>query len=182
MRELWTVFSICYTGFMEKALAERIERARVILETARHAAIATVNEDGTPHNTPLVFIRDDKLDYIYWGSHPESLHSKNAIRTGNVFMVVYDMIKRGGLYIQAMNAHELSGAELVKALKIRNDMFVAQGGEPIQLAYYQGNSPQRMYAAKTAHVWVNVAERDAQGDVLKDSRVEISRSDLLVHS
>ena len=158
---------------MNEDLKARINRARELLTTSRHAAIATVNEDGSPHNTPLRFLYDSKLQYIYWGSHPESLHSLNAARTGKVFVVIYDAMQRGGLYIKAENAHALDGDELRKALEVHNTFRIKEGSKPLTIDYYTGDSPQRMWSAKMTHFWVNSTKRDAQGHVAKDGREEI---------
>ncbi|MDB5170277.1 MAG: hypothetical protein JWN82_673 [Candidatus Saccharibacteria bacterium] len=164
---------------MNQALAERIQRAKVLLETARHATMATVNVDGTPHNTPFFFIHGEKLEYIYWGSHPDALHSQNIVRTGNVFIVVYDMMEKGGLYIKGTKAHKLSGSELEKALEIHNVLRAKEGSKPIDLSYYTGDSPQRMYATKPTNFWVNIGKKSKEGMMLQDLRVEVNLADLI---
>jgi general stress protein 26 len=60
--------------------ATHIARAKALLGTVWFATMATVNEDGSPHNTPFLFLRAKDLSRIYWGSHPNSLHSKNIVR------------------------------------------------------------------------------------------------------
>lgn len=40
---------------------ERVKRAQELLVTAKHVAIATVNADGSPHNTPVFMAFDDGL-------------------------------------------------------------------------------------------------------------------------
>jgi predicted pyridoxine 5'-phosphate oxidase superfamily flavin-nucleotide-binding protein len=37
----------------EQTIRQRIERARELLHTVRHVALATVNEDGSLHNAPV---------------------------------------------------------------------------------------------------------------------------------
>ena len=69
-------------------IRERIDRAKELLATGRHGAMATVNADGSPHNTPFYLILDDTLEHIYFGSHPQSVHTQNVIRTGDMFIVV----------------------------------------------------------------------------------------------
>jgi len=164
---------------MKEDLENKIKRAKELLKTSRHISIATVNEDGSPHNSPVLLIYDPKLEYIYWGSHPESLHSKNIIRTGQIFAALYDRIERGGLYIKAENARILEGEELLKGLAIHNEFRAREGFEPLELAYYTGNSPQRMWRATITNFWVNYADRDADGNVIKDGRFEITAKDLL---
>lgn len=160
-------------------LENKIKRAKELITTSRHISLATVNDDGSPHNSPVRFIYDPKLEHIYWGSHPESIHSKNIQRTGQVFAVLFDRIERGGLYMKGEDAQELSGKELEKALKIHNEFRVREGSEPLELNYYTGTSPQRMWGAKIINFWVNYAERGRDGHLIKDGRIEISAQDLL---
>ena len=164
---------------MNEDLQNKIKRARELLTTSRHISIATVNEDGSPHNSPLRFIYDPKLEYIYWGSHPDSMHSKNIIRTGQIFTVLYDRIERGGLYMKCDNAHELKDKELEEALKIHNSVRIKEGSEVLELSYYTGDSPQRMWGARITNFWVNYADRGADGHLSKDGRMEIFSKDLL---
>jgi hypothetical protein len=101
---------------------EQIELARKLLKTVRHAAYATVNEDGTPHNSPLFLIYNEDLTKLYIGSYSESLHVKNMLRTGRVLAVIYDSFVKGqgGIYITGVNARECEGDELVEALRVHN--------------------------------------------------------------
>jgi len=68
-------------------LENKIKRAKELITTSRHVSIATVNEDGSPHNSPVRFLYDQNFEYIYWGSHPESTHSKNITRTGKYLLL-----------------------------------------------------------------------------------------------
>lgn len=164
----------------DELLAQHIERARELLGTARHASMATVNDDGSPHNTPYFFMYDDTLDHLYWGSHPESQHSKNLLRTGQLFVVLYDMMERGGLYIRAEQGHMVEGEELAKALDVHNKFRARDGKLPIPEAYYAGTkSPQRMWTAVPTNFWVNGVERDADGWIARDIRIEVEAKDLL---
>lgn len=162
----------------QKTIEEQIERAKELLKTARHAAMATVNEDGTPHNTPFMFLHDDLLEYIYWGSHPASEHSKNIVRTGQIFVVLYDATERGGLYMKAHEAHQLEGSELESALAIHNTVRDSRGLGRLPLGYYLGDSPQRMWSARITQLWVNGTKRDEDGHIIQDIRTEISSSDV----
>ncbi len=119
----------------------RILGAKELLKTVRHAAIATVNEDGTPHNTPLFLIRSARLDAIYWSSHPDSLHSKNIERTGNIFVVLYEANQGGGLYIKAVNAHPVSGSELEVALTVHNNIRADEGKDPLPPFFLHKRQP-----------------------------------------
>lgn len=164
---------------MDNDLKKKIERAKELLNTVRHAAMATVNVDGSPHNTPYFFMRSPDLRHLYWGSHLDSLHSQNVARTGQIFVVLYDAQERGGLYIQADDAHIAEGSELEAALKAHNDRRAAEGKDPLPISYYQGKNPQRMYIATVRKLWTVASERDKNGLLTRDVRVEITREQLL---
>ena len=164
---------------MQKTLTEQIERAKELLKTRRHASMATVNGDGTPHNTPFMLMYDDALEHIYWGSHPASEHSKNVLRTGQIFVVLYDAVERGGLYIRAQNAHQVEGGELDTALAIHNKIRAERGQDQLQLSYYIDASPQRLWSASITQLWVNGTKRGDDGHIIQDIRTEIDASDLL---
>jgi hypothetical protein len=165
--------------FSDPKIPERIERARVLLATVKHAAMATVNADGTPHNSPYLFMISDDRQHLYWGSHPRSEHSQNILRTGQLFVVVYDAFERGGLYIEADGGHVLEGPELDAGLAAHNAVRRRLGsGEPLTRHYYE-SSEQRMWGARTQRFWVNQAQRGADGLVVRDWRYEIARDELL---
>jgi hypothetical protein len=141
--------------------------------------MATVNEDGSPHNTPYFFMCSADLTRLYWGSHPQSLHSQNVARSGQVFVVLYEADKRGGLYIRADNARIAEGDALNEALAEHNRRRELQGKDAISLDYYQGGMPQRMYIAETKQFWVNGTERGSDGYIIRDIRTEVPRETLL---
>lgn len=163
---------------MDTIQKERIRRAQELLKTARHAAMATVNADGSPHNTPFFFLHDDHLEHIFWSSHPGSLHSQNIVRSGQLFVVIYDKNEGGGLYIKCQNGHELSGVELKNALKMHNKLRIQEGKKPLAPDYYSDTSPQRMYGATTLMFWVNIAKRNSDGYIVSEYRHEVQRQDI----
>jgi len=167
----------------DKQVRDHLKRAKEMLKDARFASIATVNADGTPHNSPLYLVVDDTVEHICFGSHPESLHVQNINRTGNIFAVVYDMtLTEGfyvGLYIRAVNGRELSGTELDAGLQALNATRRREGRESLTAAYYQGVTPQRMYGADIAELWVNVVDQDDSGNVVREYRYPIGVQDLL---
>jgi hypothetical protein len=152
---------------MQLDVSAQLTRAVELLSTVRHATMATVNADGSPHNTPFFFLYSPDLRYIFWGSHPAALHSQNVARTGQIFVVLYDAVERGGLFIRADEARAVEGDELV------------EGKDPLPISYYQGDKPQRMYRAATQQFWTNGSERDEQGLLVRDVRFEIGREQLL---
>lgn len=161
------------------ALEAHITRAKELLATVRHAAMATVNEDGSPHNTPVQFQLDETQRFIYWASNPTAQHSQNVSRTGQLFVVVYTPGEGIGLYLRARAAHELSGDELQAGLRARNKQRAENGQQPVDAERYIGITSQRMYRAEIVQVWVNSYEKDTAGNVTNDYRQEISRGDLL---
>lgn len=164
---------------MDGVLRERIDRAKELLRTARHGAMATVNADGSPHNTPVFMILDEKLENIYWGSAPEALHSQNIERTGQLFLAVYEANKGGGLFMRAAQGHLLEKEELRTGLQVYNKRRANEGKNPLEISYYTGKSPQRMYGAYLEEFWVNVSERDDSKRVIRDYRHPVKRSQLL---
>lgn len=164
---------------MDERVFPRISRARELLKNAKHAAMATVNEDGSPHNTPFYLILDDALQHIYFGSHPKSQHSKNVIRTGALFVVLYEANQAGGLYIKAVNAHKLIGKALEVGLDAHNRTRARDGMEPLSLQCYQKPQPQRMFGADIETLWVNVTELTPDGYISREYRQKVTAKDLL---
>lgn len=156
----------------------QITRAKQLLATLSHASMATVNEDGSPHNTPYLFMYDDSLQHLFWGSHPQSEHSKNVARTGQIFVVLYDGKERGGLYIKAGRARITRGEEFICALAVHNEVRKKAGKEPLPREYYD-TGEQEMYAADIQAMWVNTEDYGADGHVIRDIRVQVTAKDLL---
>jgi len=71
---------------MNESREARIEKVKSLLQEICHVAIATVNADGSPHNTP-VFAGIDNNFRIFWASHPDATHSQNIERSGQAFIV-----------------------------------------------------------------------------------------------
>lgn len=164
----------------DEHIQKRISRAKELLATGRHAAMATVNADGSPHNTPFYLILDDKLEHIYFGSHPESIHTQNVLRTGQMFIVIYDLNQIGGLYMKAENGHELKDKELEEGLTAHNTTRARDGKPPLGREYYEGNNPQRMYGADLVTFWINAEERGGpENHIVREYRHEIRRGDLI---
>lgn len=104
----------------------RTQEIKDILDQVKYASMATVNPDGSPHNSPLVFLYDPELTHVFWSSDPDSLHSQNVFRTGQAFFTVFDSQAGGtGLYIQATKGKVVSGDELHQALEIHNHFATA---------------------------------------------------------
>jgi hypothetical protein len=160
----------------------QIELAKKLLRTVRHAAFATVNEDGIPHNSPLMLMYNENLTRLYIGSYSESLHTRNLIRTGRAFVTLFDSFTKGqgGVYITGVNAHECEGDELIGALRIYNDFRARYRSRPIDVRFYQAAKPaQRMYSIDIAKIEIYHVVRGEEGFIVKESRVEVSQETLL---
>lgn len=157
----------------------KLHRAKELIFTSKHISLATVNVDGSPHNSPVKFYFDENLEKIYWDSNLETLHSQNILRTGNIFAVLFDRIENGGVYMQCEHGHILEGKELESGLEITNASRVKEGKEKIDLGYYSEGSVQKMWSAKITNLWINMPIRDENGFILRDERVELERNTLL---
>ena len=162
-----------------KNLELKISRAKELIYTSRHIALATTNADGSPHNSPVKFLYDEKLENIYWDSNIETLHSQNILRTGQIFAVLFDRIEVGGVYIKCESGHILDGLELEVGLEITNSSRVKEGKEKVTLDYYSAGSAQKMWSAKITNLWINMPVRDENGYILRDERLELERNILL---
>jgi Pyridoxamine 5''-phosphate oxidase. len=160
-------------------MEDRIERVRELLMDIHHVPIATVNEDGTPHNSPVFMAFDEELNG-YWASHPFSVHSQNIAREGNVFIVVFDSREgHGGLFMEG-TAHMLSDDQDIReSLELLQETKEGMYGTMGDISLYTGDSPQRIYRFKPTTAWVNESERNKDGVIIRDKRVEIPLSSLV---
>jgi len=142
---------------------------------------ATVNEDGSPHNSPMFYIPDSKLDKIYIGTHPDSLHANNLARTGKAFGVLFGKIPAGGrgVYFKIENFYEVTKEELPEALKVHNEARAKISKDAITIDYYQEPNPQRMYGGDIIELSMNDTVRNSQGRLEKDIRRIVELDELL---
>jgi uncharacterized pyridoxamine 5'-phosphate oxidase family protein len=154
-------------------MEERMERAKQLLAEIHHIPIATVNEDGSPHSSP-VFMAFDTTLCGYWASHQQAQHSQNIQRDGDVFLVIFDSREgHGGLYIKAV-AKVLEGrAEVEKALEILSSLKEKMYGSMGAVDDYIDDAPQRLYKATPTNAWLNKSERNAEGVIIRDVRFEV---------
>jgi hypothetical protein len=160
---------------------EQLQLARRLLATVRHAAYATVNEDGSPHNSPLMFIANDDLTRLYIGSYSESQHTRNLVRAGRALAVLFDSFTKGqgGLYVACSQAHECEGEELEEALRVHNAVRARYGSRPIDIAYYRQPKPsQRMYSLRVTKLEVYSAVRGEEGLVMREACVPVTAEQL----
>lgn len=170
----------CYAGNMNDTLQQQIAAAAGLLNDTMFAALATVNADGTPHNTPLFFMHDEDLSRIYWGSRTDTLHSANVERTGRVYMVVYDSVKymRGGLYITGTEARRLMGTELDEGMRVQNATRAKFNKDPLSRDYYETSS-QALYRATVDKIEIHVVNRGEDGRISSEVHHAVSSHELL---
>lgn len=157
-----------------------IEKLKVTLNKIHYVSMATVNDDGSPHNSPMVFLYDKNFEYIYWGSHPDSQHSKNILRTGEVFFAAFDAVaQNSGIYIKTIDGEIVEEADLDTALAVHNHFRNSMGKDSLEKAYYSKDNPQKMWRAKVVKVWINDFERGADGRLIRDYKIEIDSKELL---
>lgn len=155
---------------------ERLQRAKELLKTIRHAALATVNLDGSPHNSPVFAAWDKDLNF-YWASGRTTQHSKNIAHDGRVFVAIFDSVGQGGgLYVQAC-ASVVGKDELLPALKVVNARRAAFGRDAAKMSLYTGEGPQRLYKAIYEKAWVNVTKK-RNGEIIGEYRQEVAPLDL----
>ncbi len=134
-----------------------IDSAVKILKSMKYMTLATVCEDGSPWNSPVAHSPLKELVF-YWGSTEDSVHSQNIRRDKRVFVVVYDSTLPEGM-----------------------GEGVYMKGEAEELDEVEGLV--RMYRFTPKQIWINDAEKDANGKYLKDFRVELDMEALnnLIH-
>jgi nitroimidazol reductase NimA-like FMN-containing flavoprotein (pyridoxamine 5'-phosphate oxidase superfamily) len=166
---------------MGESYTDQLKKVRKLLQTAQFAAMATVNEDGTPHNTPLFFMYDDNFSHIYWGSNQHARHSHNVERTGQAYFVLYDssIYGNGGLYVATGEAHRLEGAELDEGLAVHNAMRAKHDHKPLQREYYECGE-QAMYRATVLSLEIYTVEKYAGSNLIKgEPRHPVSAIELI---
>ncbi len=153
-----------------------------LLRAVPYATLATADSAGAPWNSPVyaAFAPDGSL---FWSSHPQAQHSRNIAARGKAFIVVYDARAREGqgaglykgLYIDAQVSALSDESEISSALQLLG----ARRGRPfLYPAKFQGDGPQRIYKATPLFLWTNDADRDNDGDFIRDFRIEIPLDEL----
>jgi hypothetical protein len=130
-----------------------------------------------------MLIYNEDLTKLYIGSHSESVHTKNLLRTGRTFAVLYDSFTKGqgGVYITGVNVHECEGDGLTEALRVHNSFRVRYNSKPIDIEYYQAPKPaQRMYSIDVAKIEVYSFIRGGKDNLMiSEARVEVEAKTLL---
>jgi nitroimidazol reductase NimA-like FMN-containing flavoprotein (pyridoxamine 5'-phosphate oxidase superfamily) len=146
------------------------EKAKQILTSIKYVAIATVDANNQPWNTPVAAFHFDDDYTLYWASWQDNQHSKNIRNNKQVFISVFDSTPpdepTSGVYIQA-EAQELTNeAHVMKAAEVFGD----DRYNPSDGSQYLGDQPRRIYQAIPVHIWLNDDE-SINGDFV-DRRIE----------
>lgn len=147
------------------------QKARQILDKITYVTLATVNTEGSPWNSPVYYAADQELN-IYWSSHPESVHSQNIMRRGQVFAVVFDSTSQDGegIYMEAQAKVVEDRAEISEALALLG----RRRGKPFnRIDKFMSPGPQRIFKAVPQRLWMNDADQDEEGDFIRDFRIEL---------
>lgn len=147
---------------------------RHLLAHVPHVALATVNDDGTPHNTPVRGVFNDVL-HMFWASSPEAQHSKTIVRDGKVFAVVFNSAEGGGGLYMAGQAQVIEdGSQFDYAYALLKH----ERADMDSMERYRGNGPQRMYRFVPEKFWVHRAVKDEDGYFITDERVPVTLADI----
>lgn len=147
------------------------EKAKAILERIKYVTLATVGEDGSPWNSPVFFAYDDDFN-IYWSSTPGAAHSQNINRTQQTFIVIYDSTSEAGegVYLQCTASMLEDKSQIERALTLLGN----RRGMPFTHSEKFISGPQRIFRAMPLQVWMNDADKDADGDFIRDYRLSIN--------
>jgi nitroimidazol reductase NimA-like FMN-containing flavoprotein (pyridoxamine 5'-phosphate oxidase superfamily) len=147
-------------------------RAKEIIDQIQYVTIASVADDGMPHNTPVFSAYDEDYNF-YWGTYKDSQKAKNIRANNNVFLVIYDStVPSGtgeGVYVKA-TAYEVTEPDEIKRvydlLKTRHAPahFWEWGA-------IQADGPIRLYKAVPQQAWMN--DDDKKNGYYIDTRTEI---------
>lgn len=151
-----------------------------LLDSTRHVALATVNDDGSPHNTPLFFALSNDLKQLYFVSRAESLHTNNFIRTGKAFAVIYDSNEfNGGIYLTLDNGYELLGQELLEAYEIYMVRCRQFGIDVLPENFHLQDGGYNLYAGDITKIEVYEAVEDSERKLVEEYRKQVSAEELM---
>lgn len=149
---------------------------KTLYEQCKYVTFSTVNEDGSPHGSPMFFIPSADAKKLYMGTHPQSLHAQNMLRTGQAFATIYGRLPDGmrGLYFRLINCREAVGAELDEALKCHNIARAKISKPPLEKQFYETPNSQRMIICDVAEITTNDVTLRQDGRIDIDFRTEIT--------
>lgn len=152
---------------------------RELLKTAKHMALATTNEDGSPHNTPLFYAIDFEMQKIYFASRKTSLHSQNIERTGQGFAVIYDSNEfTGGVYMKLENMGVVSDENIGQALSVYNKKCTDCDNDALAPDFHLVEDGYSLYEGNIASVQVYNMEVDDNDYLKNETRRNVVLGDL----
>lgn len=151
------------------------KRVAEIIQQILYITIATASKDGQPWNTPVYSGFDENLNF-YWASDKGSQHSRNVRENSRVFLVIYDSTMAEGtgegVYIEA-EAVELTDKEEMKVARRSTQGRKGKQAEEDPYIQFTGDNIRRIYKATPKKIWMNDDEKDANGNYVRDIRVEV---------
>lgn len=160
---------------------EKILTLKKLLHSARYISYATVNEDGSPHISPMFFMFDPGLKFLCWGTHPDAIHTINMLRSKLAMGVIIDNYdgKGHGLYFKLNNCRLAVNDELATTLAAHNIAREKIGKAPLIPGYYTSEGRQRMYLGDISEISTNLPERDSASLLIRENRVMVTKDRLL---
>ncbi|HEY9736266.1 MAG TPA: pyridoxamine 5'-phosphate oxidase family protein [Trichocoleus sp.] len=163
---------------LDASKPEVLGRARHLIESNVYCTLSTCSPDGFPWASPVFYAYDSDWN-IYWSSAIASRHSQNLLcNQGRAAIAIYSTHaeegKGQGLYLSG-TAKELQPKQTAAVMQ----MLLKRVGRPLVRAEadYLPPSYRRIYRFRPQEVWVT-GERAAFGNVLVDTKIELSLSDL----
>lgn len=147
------------------------ENALDLFRTIEYITIATTDAQGNPWGTPVFYAYDEQYN-IYWSSLAESVHSQNINRNHTAFLTLNSTQKGAwlGVYMNCNVECLEDEEEIIEALQLLGK----RRGDPYKnMNKFLSKKLQRVYKATPLQIWMNDAEKDDDGDFVRDFRVEV---------
>ncbi len=156
-------------------------KERDLLKSVKHMALATVNKDLSPHNTPLFFAIDYEFGRLYFVSRDDSLHSVNLLRSGQGFAVIYNSNSfEGGIYIHLENARRAEGAEKERAFEVYDRACRHWEVDVLPNDYHTKEGGYNLYICDIQKLEAYSSKENSDGKLESESRKQITLKDLKV--
>lgn len=146
------------------------QRAAAVIDENKYMILGTVDADGLPWVTPVYFTPDGHTDF-YWVSSPDSEHSLNIARNGNVSIAIFDSSvavgKASAVYLRA-HAGLVPHDELERCAALYSARLAGlRSFTPDDL---RGPADLRLYRARATAHWLLIRGRDPEYGTGIDSR------------
>jgi nitroimidazol reductase NimA-like FMN-containing flavoprotein (pyridoxamine 5'-phosphate oxidase superfamily) len=146
------------------------QRGVAVIEANKYMTLGTVDADGLPWVTPVYFTPDGHTDF-YWVSSPDSEHSLNIARNGNVSIAIFDSSvavgKASAVYLRA-HAGLVPDDELEHGAAFYSARLAGlRSFTPDEL---RAPADLRLYRARATAHWLLIRGRDPEYGTGTDSR------------